>query len=310
MNPFRQRTLEHETVCSGTGLHSGARVTLRLRPAPVNTGIRFVRVDLPGAPVIPALAKHVVDTRLATTIGIGEARVATIEHLCSALVGLGIDNVRAEIDGPELPIVDGSAAPFSLLLREAGIHVQREPKRFMVVRREVVARSGDASIAIGPSPQFKVTSTIDFNHPLISDQRCSFVFSDAAYHREIAKARTFCFSREVEALKAVGLAKGGSLANAIVVDDFSIMNPEGLRFPDEFVRHKVLDTIGDLALLGMPVIGHVKAHKSGHTLNHGLVMKVLSEPGCFEEISATPREVERLALAIPQLEPNLVPEPV
>lgn len=299
MDQLRQRTIATEVRCSGIGLHSGAPVTLTLKPAPANHGVTFRRVDVAGSREIPAHADYVVDTSLATTLGRDGVRVGTVEHLCAALCGLGIDNLQVELDGPEVPIMDGSAAPFAYLIRTAGIAVQNRPKNFLVVRREVTVRDGDKVASLSPARQFTVTCTIDFKHPLISDQSYKLEFSDRSFTREISRARTFGFLRDVEALKKAGLARGGSLENAIVVDDFSILNPDGLRFPDEFVRHKILDSMGDLFLFGMPVIGHLRASKTGHALNHKLVTQVLSDASAFEVISAETSEIERLDLKLP-----------
>ncbi len=299
MNQLRQRTIATEVRCSGIGLHSGAPVTLTLKPAPVNHGVTFRRADVAGSREIPAHADYVVDTALATSLGRDGVKIGTVEHLCAALCGLGIDNLKVELDGPEVPIMDGSAAPFAYLIRTAGIAVQNRVKKFLVVRREVTVRDGDKTASLSPARQFTVSCTVDFKHPLISDQSYKLEFSDRTFTREISRARTFGFLRDVEALKKAGLARGGSLENAIVVDDFSILNPDGLRFPDEFVRHKILDSMGDLFLFGMPVIGHLRATKTGHALNHKLVKQVLADATAFEIISAETSEIERLDLKLP-----------
>jgi UDP-3-O-[3-hydroxymyristoyl] N-acetylglucosamine deacetylase len=304
---FQQRTLRRVIQCQGTGLHSGAPVTLTLRPAPANHGIVFVRTDAPEPVVIPAQSQYVVDTSLATTLGKGSMRIGTVEHLLAALSGLGIDNARLELDGPEVPIMDGSAAPFAYLIRTAGIRVQDEPKSFLVVKKAVAVQDGDKEATLSPANTFKIDCTIDFRHPLISDQSFQMSFSDRAFTREISRARTFGFLRDVEMLKTMGLAKGGSLENAIVIDEFSILNPDGLRFPDEFVRHKVLDAMGDVSLFGRPVIGHLRVMKSGHALNHRLVQKVLSDPSNYVIVRARKREVERLDLRLPDLTGALEP---
>lgn len=298
MTELNQRTLKSPVSCAGIGLHSGERVKMTLRPAAAGSGIVFVRTDAARPVEIPARAELVVDTRLATTLGLGGLRVGTVEHLLSALNGLGIDNVRVEIDGPEVPIMDGSAAPFVYLLRTAGIELQRRFKRFLVVREPLEVREGDRLAQILPAPQLSVTCTIDFDHPLIKDQELLVTLSDRAYHREIARARTFALRRDIEGLQRAGLARGGSLENAIVVDDFSILNPEGLRFPDEFVRHKVLDVIGDLALCGMPVIGHFVSYKSGHALHQRLVQTLMQAVGSAVEIVEVRErhQLEKLAL--------------
>jgi UDP-3-O-[3-hydroxymyristoyl] N-acetylglucosamine deacetylase len=292
-HPFRQRTLKQRASLEGVGLHSGAEVRVTLAPAPADTGIIFERVDLEPRVEIPAIFERVVDTTLNTSLGVGEVRVGTVEHLLAALAGCGIDNARIEVHGPEVPILDGSAAPFVDLVQEAGIHEQRATRRYLLVSRPVVVQDGDKSARLLPARNFSVSYTIDFKHPLISDQRYRVDLTERAFRREIARARTFGFKRDVERLHQAGLARGGSLENAVVVDDFHILNPEGLRFPDEFVRHKILDAIGDLALLGMPVIGHLDAVKSGHALNHALVRKALTEPGLCEVVQ--PREQHELS---------------
>lgn len=304
---FSQRTLKRPVTVRGIGLHSGAPVTLTLCPAPIDHGIVFVRVDGGRRISIPAKAEFVVDTALATTLGRDGAKVSTVEHLLAALAGLGLDNVRAELDGPEVPILDGSASPFVEHILEAGLREQAAPKRFVVIKKAVSVVHGDKSATLSPSKRLRIDCTIDFKHPLIADQKFTMDFSDRTFVRDIARARTFGFLKDVEKLKQAGLARGGTLENAIVVDEFSILNPEGLRFPDEFVRHKLLDTVGDLSLLGMPMLGHLTAIKSGHALNHALVMKVLSDPTSFEVVSARTPEVERLELRQDDLAGVLAP---
>ena len=263
-------------TCTGVGLHSGTPVNLTLCPAPANHGHRL-RPDRSRAPVeIPARSEFVVDTSLATTLGKDGVQVGTVEHLLAALAGLGIDNLRVELDGPEVPIMDGTAAPFAYLLQPPASAVQDKPKSFLVIKTHGDGRDGDKEATLSPATQFTVSCTIDFKHPLITDQSLrDGLLRPLLPPGDLARARTFGFLRDVEMLKKMGLARGGSLENAIVVDDFRILNPDGLRFPDEFVRHKVLDAIGDVSLFGMPVIGHLKSHKSGHALNHKLVQKVL-----------------------------------
>jgi len=296
---FHQRTLAQPVTTRGVGLHSGAQVSMTLRPAPADHGIVFQRLDLPGSPAIPATAAHVVDTALATTLGNGAARVSTVEHLLAALSGLGIDNLRIEVDGPEVPILDGSAGPFGYLVRSAGIRILDEPKAFVVIKRPVVLREGDREASLSPCNRLRIDCTIDFHHPLVPSQSLSLDFSGSAFSRELARARTFGFLKDVERLKAAGLARGGSLENAIVVDEFSILNPEGLRYPDEFVRHKTLDALGDLALFGRPVIGHLRVRKSGHALHHRLVNRVLADASQYAVVRARRRELERLDLRLP-----------
>lgn len=304
---FNQRTINGPISCQGVGLHSGVMVNLMLRPATADHGIVFVRTDAARGVSIPATAEYVVNTELATTLGRAGVKVGTVEHLLAALAGLGIDNLLIELDGPEVPIMDGSAAPFAYLVKTAGVRVLDAPKSFLVVKKKVSVSDGDKRASLGPSTQFKIDCTIDFQHPLISDQSFQMEFSDRTFSREIARARTFGFLRDVEMLKKVGLAKGGSLENAIVVDEFSIMNPDGLRFPDEFVRHKVLDAMGDVSLFGRPVIGHLTVFKSGHALNHKLVRKVLSDPAHYVVVRARKRDVERLDLRLPDLAGVLEP---
>lgn len=300
MNLLNQRTLCAPVSTTGIGLHSGADIRLTLRPAPENTGIVFVRSDLDPEVSIPALAAHVVDTTLATTLGAGSTRIGTIEHLMAALAGMGIDNCRVELDGPEVPIMDGSAQPFVEMIEKAGVALQDESKRFLIMRKAITVRDGEKEASLLPSSQFSISFTIEFDHPVIANQSYRMDFGDGTFQETIASARTFGLLREVEGLKQMGLAKGGSLENAIVVDEEGVLNPEGLRFEDEFVRHKILDSVGDLSLIGMPVIGHLKAYKSGHMLNHRLVTEVLADPSSFEVIAAGQRkELERLDIRPP-----------
>ena len=293
LHPFRQRTLKQRASLDGIGLHSGAKVRLTLAPAPIDSGIVLIRTDVCPRVEIAALAEHVVDTTMNTSLGRAGVRIGTVEHLLAALAGSGIDNARVEVEGPEVPILDGSAEPFVKLVREAGIHEQRATRRYLLVRKPVVVSDGDKQARLSPSRgKFSISYTIDFQHPLISDQKYKLEMNDRSFQREIARARTFGFKRDVERLHRAGLALGGSLENAVVVDDFNILNPEGLRFPDEFVRHKILDALGDLSLLGMPIIGHLNAVKSGHALNHQLVRKVLAEREAWEIVQ--PRAEDEL----------------
>jgi UDP-3-O-[3-hydroxymyristoyl] N-acetylglucosamine deacetylase len=294
LHPFRQRTLKQRATLDGVGLHSGANVRLTLAPAPPDSGIVFVRTDATPRVEIPALSEHVVDTTMNTSLGRERVRIGTVEHLLAALAGCGIDNARIEVQGPEVPILDGSAEPFVALVRNAGVHEQRATRRYLLVRRPVIVSDGDKLARLTPArgARFSVSYTIDFQHPLISDQSYRLDMSDRAFQREIARARTFGFKRDVERLHRAGLARGGSLENAVVVDDFNILNPEGLRYPDEFVRHKILDALGDLSLIGMPILGQLTAVKSGHALNHQLVRKVLAEREAWEVVQ--PRAEEEL----------------
>ncbi|TMA25273.1 MAG: UDP-3-O-acyl-N-acetylglucosamine deacetylase [Deltaproteobacteria bacterium] len=289
LHPFRQRTFKQRASLGGIGLHSGSPVRMTLAPAPADSGIVFARSGVE----IPALAEFVVDTNMNTSLGRGPVRIGTVEHLLAALVGCGIDNARVEVEGPEIPIMDGSSDPFVALVREAGIHELRAVRRFLMLRKHVTVGEGDKLARLSPARgKFSVSYTVDFQHPLISDQNYKLEMNDRSFQKEICRARTFGFKRDVERLHRAGLARGGSLENAVVVDDFNILNPEGLRFPDEFVRHKILDAIGDLALLGMPLIGHFTAVKSGHSLNHQLVRKVLAERDACEVVQ--PRAADEL----------------
>jgi len=301
MGHWNQRTVAKRVSCTGVGLHSGKPATLTLAPAAADGGISFVRMDL--GVEIPARNEHVADTMLSTNLANGAARVHTVEHVLAALHGMGIDNCRVEVDGPEIPILDGSAAPFVCLVQEAGIQVQRAGKRWIVIEQPVEVRDGDKLARLEPAEAFSVEFTADFDHPLITNQSFRATIGDRTFEREVARARTFCFRKDIEQMQAAGLAKGGSLANAIVVDEFSILNPEGLRFPDEFARHKVLDAIGDLALFGLPVLGALTAVKSGHAMNQALVRKVLADAASHRVVrlsaeAVAPRRAGVAALAV------------
>ena len=274
---------------------------MTLRPAQPDTGIVFRRVDTPEPVDIRADAFKVVDARMCTTLGEGDIRVATVEHLLSALAGLGIDNVYVDITGPEVPIMDGSAAPFVYLVQSAGIEEQSRAKRFLRILKPVEVRDGDKWAKFEPYDGFRLTFSIVFDHPVFerSAQSATFDFADTSYAREVARARTFGFMQDVESLRSSGLALGGSLDNAIVMDEYRVLNSEGLRYDDEFVKHKLLDAIGDLSLVGRPLIGAFTAHKSGHALNNRLVRETLSKAECgelvsFEEASAAPAAIARL----------------
>jgi UDP-3-O-[3-hydroxymyristoyl] N-acetylglucosamine deacetylase len=297
---WHQRTIAKRVSCTGVGLHSGKPATLTLAPAPADAGVSFVRMDL--GVEIPARNEFVADTTLSTNLASGDARVHTVEHVMAALHGMGIDNCRVEVDGPEIPILDGSAAPFVCLVHEAGVKVQRAGKRWLVVEQAVEIRDGDKVARLEPSDAFSVEFTADFAHPLITNQGFRVTLNDRVFEREVARARTFCFLRDIERMQAAGLAKGGSLENAIVVDEFSILNPEGLRYPDEFARHKVLDAIGDLALFGLPVLGALTAVKSGHAMNQALVKKVLADPASHRVVRVSAEaEAPRARTVVPAL---------
>ena len=274
-----QRTIAEKISCMGIGLHSGAPVQLTLHPARTGSGVTFVRTDLAHPVEIPARHDAVTSTHLATTVGFGDATIGTVEHLLSALYALGVDNVRIEVDGPEIPVMDGSAAPFVYLLRTAGLFDQRSERPTLRIREGLEVRDGDRHIRVEPGRGLTIDYAVDFSHPAIGRQEIrGVVLDDVCFEREIARARTFGFLRDVEALWHAGLAQGGNLTNTVVMDDDRVLNDEGLRWPDEFVRHKVLDLIGDLALIGMPIEGRVTACRAGHALHQALVAKILATP--------------------------------
>ena len=297
---YKQRTLKNEVSCTGIGLHSGRTVELTIRPAPPDTGIRFIRKDILGRPVVRAHFENVVDTNLSTTIGTNGHRVSTIEHLMAAFFGLGIDNARVEVDGPEVPIMDGSAAPFVFLIKSAGIKEQKNPKRFRVIKKPLKIREGNRIISLLPSNELKISCSIDFNHPLIRNQKYELHFSGKDFVEEISRARTFGFLKDIQTMWENGLAMGGSLDNAIVIDEYRVLNEDGLRYHDEFVRHKILDFLGDLAILGCPVIGHFVVQKSGHLLNHQMLHKLMTSPKHWADFVLTnPNEYLQSSLKIP-----------
>lgn len=278
-----QKTLAEKISCVGIGLHSGKKVSLTLLPAPVGSGISFVRTDIPKSPAIEASLNNVIHTKRATTLGFNGVSVSTVEHLLSALSGLGVDNVRIEIDSAEVPIMDGSSAPFVYLIKTAGLKNQPEAGRTCyVIRKQIEITDGDKYVSISPAAEFSIDYSISFDHPMLKKQEYTFNFSSEIFEREISRARTFGFLHEVEYLKKRGFALGGSLDNAILVDRFRVLNQGGLRYDNEFVRHKILDLIGDLSLLGAPVIGSFIAYKSGHTLNNALLAKLKSSPDVWE----------------------------
>jgi len=276
-----QCTIRREVAGEGIGLHSGAPVLLRLKPAPVDFGIRFRRMDLPGNPMVTAHYRNVTETALATTIGCNGVTVSTIEHLMAALMGRGVDNALVELDGPEVPIFDGSARFFVEMLQRAGLEEQNGARRFVKIRRELSFREGDAFIRAVPGSDFRLRYTIDFPHPLIGRQELRWSFAPGDFARDIAAARTFGFLKDVQKLQSVGLALGGSLSNAVVFDDRTLLNGEGLRYGDECVRHKVLDFLGDVALVGMPLLGHFEIHKAGHTLHNRFLRRLMGSPSCY-----------------------------
>lgn len=287
MSMIRQRTLRNPIRATGIGLHTGEKVYLSLKPAPVDTGIVFRRVDLDPVVEIQAIAENVGETTLSTTLVKGDVRVSTVEHLLSAMAGLGIDNAYVELSASELPIMDGSAGPFVFLLQSAGIEEQSAAKKFIRIKKEVTVKHDDKVASFLPFNGFKVSFAIDFDHPVFRDRKIDAVidFSTTSFVKEISRARTFGFMHEIEYLRSKGLARGGSVDNAIVVDEYRILNEDGLRYEDEFVKHKVLDAIGDLYLLGNSLIGEFKAYKSGHALNNAVLRELIAQEDAWEVVT-------------------------
>ncbi|PKL95024.1 MAG: UDP-3-O-[3-hydroxymyristoyl] N-acetylglucosamine deacetylase [Gammaproteobacteria bacterium HGW-Gammaproteobacteria-8] len=292
----RQRTIKNVIRATGIGMHNGEKVVMTLRPAPIHTGIVFRRIDLDPIVSIPATPERVGDTALSTTlVGDDGVRFATIEHLMSALAGLGIDNLYVDLDAAEVPIMDGSAGPFVFLVQSAGITEQAAPKRFIRILEPMELRDGEKWVRFEPWDGFRVSFSIEFDHPVFRNRNCAvdLDFSTTSYLKEVARARTFGFMRDIEFLRQRNLVLGGSLDNAVVVDDYRILNPDGLRYEDEFVKHKVLDAIGDLYMLGASLIGRFVGHKSGHELNNALMRELLQRRDVwraetFEEEDASP----------------------
>lgn len=284
---IKQRTLRNVIRATGVGLHTGEKVYLTLRPAPVDSGIIFRRVDTPQLIEVRACPENVSDTRLSTTLEHNGARISTVEHLMSAFAGLGIDNAYVDLTAAEVPIMDGSAGPFVFLIQSAGVDEQAAPKRFIRIRKTVEIEDNGKWVRFEPWDGFKVSFTIDFDHPIFrnSTQVACIDFSTTSFVKEISRARTFGFMRQLEALRQNGLARGGGLDNAIVMDDFRILNEDGLRYEDEFVKHKILDAIGDLYLLGHPLIGAFSACKSGHALNNRLLRALVADADAWELVS-------------------------
>jgi len=298
---IKQRTLRNVIRATGVGLHTGRKVFLTLRPAAPDIGIVFRRVDLDSPVEIAARAENVGDTRLSTSLGKGDVRIATVEHLLSALAGLGIDNAYIDVTAPEVPIMDGSAGPFVFLLQSAGVQEQNAPKRFIRIKRSVTVKDGDKWARFEPFEGFKVSFAIDFDHPFFQ-QTCKYAeidFSTTSFVKEVSRARTFGFMRDVELLRQRNLALGGSLANAVVVDDYRVLNEDGLRYEDEFVKHKILDAIGDLYLLGHTLIGAFHGNKSGHELNNRLLRALLADERAYEVVTF----VEEVAVPISFTQP-------
>ncbi|ROR94775.1 UDP-3-O-[3-hydroxymyristoyl] N-acetylglucosamine deacetylase [Sinobacterium caligoides] len=284
---IKQRTLRNAIRATGVGLHTGQKVYLTLKPAPVNTGIIFRRVDLNPPVEVHAKADNVGDTTLSTTLVNGDVRVSTVEHLLSAMAGLGIDNAYIELTAPEVPIMDGSAGPFVFLIQSAGIEEQGAAKKFIRIKKKVTVKDGDKTATFLPFDGFKVAFGIDFDHPVFKGRKVNAEvdFSSTSFVKEVSRARTFGFMHEIEYLRSKGLAQGGSVDNAIVVDEYRILNEGGLRYDDEFVKHKILDAIGDLYLLGNSLIGEFRAFKSGHALNNASLHKLMAETDAWEVVT-------------------------
>ena len=284
---LRQRTLKNTIRATGVGLHSGKKVLMVLKPAPVNTGVVFRRTDLDPVVEVPAQAENVGETTLGTTLICGNGKISTVEHLLSAFAGLGIDNAYVELSAQEVPIMDGSAGPFVFLLQSAGIEEQSAPKRFVRILKTLRVVDGDKWAQFQPHDGFKVNFEIEFDHPIFKKraQTASMDFSTTSFLREISRARTFGFMRDLEYLRSKNLALGGTMENAIVLDDYRILNEDGLRYEDEFVKHKILDAIGDLYLLGHTLIGEFSGYKSGHALNNKLLRTLIADETCWEEVT-------------------------
>jgi len=299
---FKQRTLKNVIRATGVGVHTGQKVFLTLRPAPANSGIVFVRTDCVPPVEIPARPEYVGDTSFCTTLVKDGVRVGTVEHLLSAMAGLGIDNAIIELSAPEVPIMDGSSGPFVFLIQSAGIKEQSAPKRFIKIKKAVEVRDGDKIARIEPFEGFKVSFTIDFDHPVFRNggQKSTLDFTSMAYIKQVSRARTFGFLSDFEWLRAKNLASGASLDNAIVLDEYKVLNEDGLRYEDEFVRHKVLDAIGDLYLLGHGLIGAFHGIKSGHTLNNKLIRALLAEENAYEIVSFEDNKTAPITYAAPE----------
>jgi UDP-3-O-[3-hydroxymyristoyl] N-acetylglucosamine deacetylase len=298
---LRQRTLKTAIRATGVGLHTGEKVYMTLRPAAENSGINFRRVDLDPPVDIPADARLVGETMLGTTLIRDGVKVATVEHLMSALAGLGIDNLNVDLSAPEVPIMDGSAGPFVFLLQSAGIEEQQAAKKFVRIKKKIRVEEGDKWAEFSPFNGFKVNFEISFNHPVFNklSQRESIDFSSTSFLKEVSRARTFCFLRDVETLRARNLTLGGSMDNAIVLDDYRILNEDGLRYANEFVIHKILDAIGDVYLLGHSLIGEFSAHKSGHDLNNKLLRALLDDQLAWEEVTFSDPKKAPISYATP-----------
>jgi UDP-3-O-[3-hydroxymyristoyl] N-acetylglucosamine deacetylase len=301
-----QRTLRRQISCVGIGLHSGNKVNLTLKPAPADSGIRFRRTDVggPGGHEVPATVQHLAGIQLATGLSRNEVSVETVEHLLAALTSCGVDNVLVELNSPEVPIMDGSAAPFVYLIHEAGVKRLQAARKYLKIIRPIAISRGDKRIALYPSDHFKVTYSISYDHPMLRHQSRTLRITEDTFVEELAPARTFTFLKDVEMMRQNGLALGGSLENAIVLGETGILN-NALRFEDEFVRHKILDAIGDLALVGYPVIGHLVAHRAGHALHTEFAAKILEETNAWRLVEGPLDGAVVLPVAVPEAAPRL-----
>ena len=302
---LKQRTLSSKIKASGVGLHTGQKISLTLNPALVNTGIVFIRTDIKSDPIKASL-ENVHDTRLSTTLSNNTAKISTVEHLLSSLAGLGIDNALIELDGPEVPIMDGSARPFVFMIQSAGIQEQNDTKKFIKIKKTIEVRQDEKWAKIEPFDGFKVAFTIDFNHPAFNkgSQSSEIDFSSVSYLSQVSRARTFGFAKDIELLRKNNLALGGSVNNAIVIDDYKVVNEEGVRFEDEFVKHKILDAIGDLYLLGHGLIGSFSAYKSGHHLNNLLLRELVNNKDAWEESTIEDNDKSPIFYSTP--EPHII----
>jgi UDP-3-O-[3-hydroxymyristoyl] N-acetylglucosamine deacetylase len=282
---MRQKTIKNSSSCEGIGIHTGEKVTLTINPAPANHGIVFIRTDLASHFRIPAIWENIKSALNASTLGVNGTRISTVEHLLAALAAQGIDNACVEIDGPEVPILDGSAGPWVEMIKRAGIEELTTPQSWVVIKKPVQVRTNGSFAEIRPADAPSISCSISYDHPSLKYQERTARLSCAEFESEIANARTYGFLKDVDRLRAMGLAKGGSLENAVIFDDFGVVNREGMRWEDECVRHKILDLFGDLFLFGRPVLGEVVAHKPGHALNHMLIREVLTNPDCYEIVS-------------------------
>ncbi|MFQ5442853.1 MAG: UDP-3-O-acyl-N-acetylglucosamine deacetylase [Thermodesulfobacteriota bacterium] len=290
-----QKTIKKTIEFAGVGLHTGSNVKVRVVPAGADSGITFIRKDILGSEPIKAVGANVVDTNYATTLGLSGVTVSTVEHILAAFYGLGVDNATIEVEGLEIPVLDGSAEKFIEMIEAAGIRELQAEKLYLVVKRPIKVAEGDKYVLLMPSKGSGLTIdySIDFSHPFLTKQTFSGLFSKEVFKTEIGSARTFGFLHDVEKLRANGLAMGGSLSNAVVVGETDILNEGGLRFPDEFVRHKVLDLMGDLSLAGSPISGRIVAHRSGHALNHRLIQKIIKQPSLWELKGLVPKRTEK-----------------